>query len=125
LHGTAESFCKGILMLRRFAPALVGAALVLSACGPRQVEVRTAAQTATALTLEVHNTLAQGVNVYVVQNGVRTFLRQVGAGSTVSVPVQGVATGSTVRLEATTIDGVHTYSRDNVTLNGNYVFQLP
>ena len=112
-------------MIRRFIPVLVGAALFVSACGPRQVEVRTAAQTASALTLEVHNSLAQGVNVYVVQNGVRTFLRQVGANSTVSVPVQGVAAGSTVRLEATTIDGVHTYSRDNVTLNGNFVFPLP
>lgn len=96
-----------------------------AACGPRQVEVRTAATEASALNVEVRNTLGQGVNVYVVQNGVKTFLRQVGANSTVSVPVQGVSPGATVRLEATTIDGVRTYSRDNVTLTGTYVFPLP
>jgi hypothetical protein len=39
--------------------------------------------------------------------------------------VQGVAPGVTVRHEATTIDGVRTFSRDNVTLNGTYVFPLP
>ena len=109
---------------RIFAPLLAGA-MLLSACGPRQVEVRTAAQTAAALNVEVRNTLTQGVNVYVVQGGQRTFLRQVNANSTVSVPVQGVAPGTSVRLEATTIDGVKTYSRDNVILNGNFVFPLP
>jgi hypothetical protein len=108
-----------------FSAGLLGAALATTACGPRQVDVRTAPSQTSSLTLEVRNTLAQGVNVYVVQSGVRTFLRQVNANSTVSVPVQGVAPGSTVRLEATTIDGVRTYSRDNVTLSGNYVFPLP
>jgi hypothetical protein len=103
----------------------LAAALAGMACGPRQVEVRTAPSEASAVSLEVRNTLSQGVNVYVVQNGTKTFLRQVGANSTVSVPVQGVAPGVTVRLEATTIDGVRTFSRDNVTLNGTYVFPLP
>ena len=110
-----------------FAAMLGGAlgAAALSGCGPRKVEVRTSPTTASQVTVEVRNTLAQGVNVYVVQNGVKTFLRQVNANSTVSVPVQGVVPGATVRLEATTIDGVRTYSRDNVTLNGNFVFPLP
>jgi hypothetical protein len=101
------------------------AALVTTACGPRQVEVRTAPSEASAVSVEVRNTLGQGVNVYVVQNGTKTFLRQIGANSTVTVPVQGVAPGVTVRLEATTIDGVRTYSRDNVTLSGTFVFTLP
>jgi hypothetical protein len=113
-------------MLKRImAASALGAALTLAACGPRQVEVRTAPSEASGLTVEVRNTLVQGVNVYVVQNGTKTFLRQVGANSTVSVPVQGVASGTTVRLEATTIDGVRTYSRDNVTLSGTFVFPLP
>ncbi len=114
------------MILRKLLSAgLLGVALATVACGPRQVDVRTAPSQVSSLTVEVRNTLAQSVNVYVVQSGVRTFLRQVNAKSTVSVPVQGVSPGSTVRLEATTIDGVRTYSRDNVTLSGNYVFPLP
>ena len=97
----------------------------LAACGPRKVDVRTAPTAASQVTVEVRNTLSQGVNVYVLSNGNRQFLRQVAASSTVSIPVQGIAAGTTVRLEATTIDGVRTYSRDNVTLNGNFVFPLP
>lgn len=104
---------------------LVGGLLGAAACGPRQVEVRTAPSEASPLSLEVRNSLTQAVNVYVVQGGTRTFLRQVPGGSTVTVPVQGVSSGSTVRLEATTIDGVHTYSRDNVQLTGTFVFPLP
>ena len=77
------------------------------------------------MTLEVRNTLDQGVNVYVVQNGTKTFLRQVGARAVASVPVQGVAAGSTARLEATTITGVNTYHKDNVTMSGNIVFTVP
>jgi hypothetical protein len=30
-----------------------------------------------------------------------------------------------VSLKAVTLDGVKTYSRDNVTLSGTYVFPLP
>ncbi len=114
------------MIIRKLVSAgLLGAVLATAACGPRQVDVRTAPSQVSSLTVEVRNTLSQGVNVYVVQGGVRTFLRQVNASSTVSVPLQGVSPVSTVRLEATTIDGVKTYSRDNVTLSGNYVFPLP
>lgn len=112
-------------MTRMISAALIGAALALSACGPRQVDVRTSPTTAAQASVEVRNTLGQGVNVYVVQNGTKTFLRQVGANSTATVPVQGIAAGSTVRLEATTIDGVKTYTRDNVTLTGTVTFPLP
>ena len=112
-------------MSRLFAVALTGILISLSACGPRQVEVRTAPAEAARVTLEVHNSLNQAVNVYVVQNGTKTFLRQVGANANATVPVQGFAPGTTVRLEATTIDGVRTFSRDNVALTGNYVFPLP
>jgi hypothetical protein len=101
------------------------AALVVSGCGPRQVEVRTAPTQATAIAIQVNNNLNQAVNVYVTQNGTDTFLRQVGGNSSATIPVQGFAAGSTVALKAVTIDGVHTYSRANVTLNGTYVFPLP
>ena len=107
-----------------FSALLVGTA-TLTACGPRKAEVRTAPTAAAQVTVEVQNKLTQGVNVYVVQNNNKTFLRQVNANSTVQVPVQGFASGTTVGLEATTIDGIKTYSRSNVTLTGTIVFPLP
>jgi hypothetical protein len=98
---------------------------VLTACSPRQVDVRTAPVTQAQVSVQVNNTLAQAVNVYVRSGGTDTFLKQVGANSTETIPVQGFASGTTVTLKAVTIDGVHTYSRDNVTLSGTYVFPLP
>jgi hypothetical protein len=106
-----------------FSALLIGA--TITACGPRKAEVRTAPTAASSVTVEVQNHLTQAVNVYVVQNNNKTFLRQVNANSTVSVPVQGFASGATVGLEATTIDGVKTYTRSSVTLSGNIVFPLP
>jgi len=77
------------------------------------------------VSLQVNNTLSQAVNVYVTVSGSDTFLRQVGANSSATIPVQGVATGTSVSLKAVTVDGAKTYSRSNVVLNGTYVFPLP
>lgn len=99
--------------------------LTVSACGPRQVEVRTAPTQATQVSVQVNNNLNQAVNVYVTSNGTDTFLRQVSGNSSATIPVQGFAAGSTVALKAVTIDGKQTYSRANVVLNGTYVFPLP
>jgi len=104
---------------------LLAASGTLAACSPRQVDVRTAPTQATAVSLQVNNTLAQAVNVYVTVSGTDTFLRQVGANSSATVPVQGIATGTTVNLKAVTVDGARTYSRSNVVLNGTFVFALP
>jgi hypothetical protein len=104
---------------------VLAASGILAACSPRQVDVRTAPTQATAVSLQVNNTLSQAVNVYVTVSGSDTFLRQVGANSSATIPVQGVATGTTVSLKATTVDGAKTYSRSNVVLNGTYVFPLP
>jgi hypothetical protein len=106
------------------AAACVGLC-VLVACSPRQVEVRTAPTQSTQVALQVNNSLAQAVNVYVILNGTDTFLRQVPASSSVTIPVQGFAPGSTVSLRAVTLDGGKTYSRSNVVLSGTYVFPLP
>jgi hypothetical protein len=109
------------------AAALLGAvvAVASAACGPRQVEVRTAPTQATQVSVQVQNTLNQAVNVYVSSGGTDTFLRQVAANSTVSVPVAGYAAGTSVTLKAVTVDGVHTYTRNNVVLNGTFTFPLP
>jgi len=104
---------------------LLAASATLAACSPRQVDVRTAPTQATAVSLQVNNTLSQAVNVYVTVSGTDTFLRQVGANSSATVPVQGIATGTTVNLKAVTVDGARTYSRSNVVLNGTFVFALP
>ena len=97
----------------------------VGACASRQVEVKTAPTQATGVSVEVKNTVNQAVNVYVTANGTDTFLRQVAANSSVTIPVQGFAAGSTVSLKAVTLDGARTYSRANVVLNGTYVFPLP
>jgi hypothetical protein len=97
----------------------------VTACSPRQVDVRTAPVTQAQVSVEVNNSLTQAVNVYVRSGGTDTFLKQVGAKSSATIPVQGFASGAAVTLKAVTIDGAHTYSRDNVTLTGTYVFPLP
>lgn len=104
---------------------LTAAGMALAACSPRQVDVRTAPTQATAVSLQVNNTLSQAVNVYVTVSGSDTFLRQVNANSSATIPVQGVASGTTVSLKAVTVDGAKTYSRSNVILNGTFVFGLP
>lgn len=107
-------------------PLLVSlSAIALAGCTPRQVEVRTAPSQQTQLAVQVNNNLTQAVNVYATLGGTDTFLRQVAANTSVTVPVQNFAAGSTVALKAVTIDGVHNYSRANVTLNGTYIFTLP
>ncbi len=105
--------------------ACLGSVALLAACSPRQVEVRTAPTQQTQVAVQVTNNLAQAVNVYATLAGSDTFLRQVGANTSVTVPVMNFAPGSTVSLKAVTVDGVHTYSRNNVTLSGTYVFTLP
>ncbi|MFL5616548.1 MAG: hypothetical protein ACJ796_22975 [Gemmatimonadaceae bacterium] len=92
--------------MKRFCAAL-GLALVSAmstGCGPRQAQVRTAPTTAEA-TIHFTNNLPQAVNVYVVQGGTETFVRQVGANTTENLPVRGIAVGSQVMLRAVTVDG--------------------
>lgn len=101
------------------------AVVATAACSPRQVEVRTAPTEQSAVAVQVNNTLAKAVNVYVALNGTDTFLRQVAAKSSATIPIQGFAPGSSVTLKAVSVDGVDTYSKANVTLSGTYVFPLP
>jgi NAD kinase len=105
---------------------LVVCAVLIGACRGRQVDVRTAPpqQQQAQVSLQVNNTLGQAVNVYVVLGGTETFLRQVGANSSASIPVQGFATGSSVTLKAVTLDGGRTFSRAAV-LTGTVTFPLP
>jgi hypothetical protein len=102
-----------------------GLIIMVGGCSPRQVEVRTTPAQASGVAVQVKNSVSQAVNVYVTLNGTDTFLGQVAANTTSTIPVQGFATGSTVSLKAVTADGARTYSRANVVLSGTYVFPLP
>lgn len=104
---------------------LAGAIVATTACGKRAAEVRTAPAQQAQVSIQVNNTLAQAVNVYVVANGTETFLRQVPASSTTTVPVPGFAPGATVGLKAVTMDQTRTFSRNSVVLSGTFVFPLP
>lgn len=104
---------------------MVAGALLLSACKSRQVEVRTSPSTAQSqASVQVSNKLSQAVNVYVVMSGNETFLRQVAANTSPTLPVQGIPAGSSVTLKAVTVDGARTYSRQ-VVLTGTVAFPLP
>jgi hypothetical protein len=108
--------------MKALALALLVAA---AACGPRQVEVRTAAPLPAENALQVTNSLQQAVNMYVTYNGTDQFIQQVRPGTSLRLPVRGIPAGSTVTIKAITVDGTRTYSRQNVLLNGIYVFPIP
>ena len=108
----------------------VAAALaVISACGPRQVEVRTAPETTTtssAPAVQLTNNLSQAVNVYVnVSGGTELFLRQVPANTAEKVAVSGVASGSTVSFKAVTVDGSRTYQSRQAPLSPLFTWSVP
>ncbi len=97
-----------------------------TACSGRQVEVRTAPTVSTDLAVQVTNNLSQAVNVYASPaGGSELFLRQVPSNTVEKVPVQGVASGSSVKFKAVTVDGSRTYESRNVTLSGLFVWSIP
>jgi hypothetical protein len=104
--------------------AVLVLAAASTACGPRNVEVGSAPARAET-NVRVTNTLGQAVNVYVLSGDNEIFLRQVPANSETRLPVPGVASGSTVRLRAVTIDGSRTYTSDSVVLQGTYPWRVP
>jgi hypothetical protein len=108
------------------APLLVLALAAATACGPRQVEVRTAPTTTTEQAVQITNNLSQAVNVYVATPGSgEIFLRQVPANTVEKVPVSGVANGTSVTFKAVTVDGSRTYQSRSVGLTGLFVWGVP
>jgi hypothetical protein len=115
---------EDLLMRARFTMIAAVLLAATTACGPRQVDVRTA-PTRAETNVRVTNTLGQAVNVYVLSGDNEIFLRQVPANAEARLPVPGVAAGSTVRLRAVTIDGSRTYTSDSVVLQGTYPWRVP
>lgn len=113
--------------MKRFCAALgvVVLTAMSSGCGPRQASVRTA-PTAAEATIHFTNNLTQPVNVYIVQGGTETFVRQVGANTTENLPVRGIAVGSQVMLRAVTVDGKSQYdSKNPEPLTSTYTWKVP
>jgi hypothetical protein len=107
-------------------PLLALALAAATACGPRQVEVRTAPTTTTEQAVQITNNLSQAVNVYVATPGNNEiFLRQVPANTVEKVPVPGVASGTNVTFKAVTVDGARTYQSRSVGLSGLFVWGVP
>lgn len=104
---------------------MVAGLLMVAACGPRQVEVRSAPSQTAAVALHFTNNLSQAVNVYVTQDGTDMFVRQVSANTTEHIPVPGVNDGDTVVLKATLVDGSRTYSKPNVTMTSMINWSVP
>lgn len=112
--------------LARIALLAALAATAPVACGPRQVEVSTGEARAPESSIEFTNNLAQAVNVYVrVPSGAEQFLRQVGARTSESIPVRGIAAGTAVTLRAAPVDGSVSYSQENVVLGRGVAWRVP
>jgi hypothetical protein len=108
---------------------LVGALALGVGCGGRAVNVTTGASTASDASIAFTNNLTQAVNVYVYTGtssaGGELFLRQVAGGATETLQVRGIAAGASVNFKATTIDGLRTYTKENVVLARGIVWQVP
>ena len=113
------------MRIRSAALFLVMVATSAVACGPRQANVGSTPSQPAQSSVQVNNTLAQSVNVYVNVNGTETLLRQVAANSNATIPVPGYPTGTMATLKAVTFDGARTYTRANVRLEGTVTFQVP
>jgi len=104
---------------------LAAVLLFVAACGPRQVEVRTAPTQSADVAIHFTNNLSQAVNVYVNSGGSDLFVRQVAANTTEHLPVPGIRSGTVVTLKATPVDGSNQYSRSGVTMTETVTWRVP
>ena len=106
--------------------ATLAAVLVfLAACGPRQVEVRTAPAQDAQVAIHFTNNLSKAVNVYVNTGGSDMFVRQVAGSTTEHLPVAGIQSGTVVTLKAMPVDGSNGYTRSGVTMTEMVSLSVP
>ena len=104
---------------------VVAALLLTAACGPRQVEVRSAPTQTTEVAIHFTNNLSKAVNVYVNAGESDLFVKQVGANATEHLPVRGISSGTRVTLKAKPIDGTTGYERQGVTMTDMTTWRIP
>lgn len=106
-------------------PAIAAVLLFVAACGPRQVEVRTAPTQSSEVAIHFTNNLSKAVNVYVNSGGSDLFIRQVAANTTEHLPVPGISPGTNVTLKATPVDGSTGYLKTGVTMTEMISWRVP
>ena len=96
-----------------------------AACGPRQVEVRTAPTQSAEVAIHFTNNLTQAVNLYVNTGSSDLFVRQVAARTAEHVPVPGVSVGTRATLKAKPVSGAAGYERASVTMSEMVSWTVP
>jgi hypothetical protein len=107
---------------------VIVAAMLLTAaaaCGPRQVEVRSAPTQTSEVAIHFTNNLSKAVNVYVNSGESDLFIRQVGANKVEHLPVPGLSSGARVTLKAKPVDGSTGYERAGVTMTEMVTWRVP
>jgi hypothetical protein len=107
--------------------AIAAAVLVfaVAACGPRQVEVRTAPSQTSEVAIHFTNNLSKPVNVFVNSGESDLFIRQVAAKTVEHLPVPGITAGTRVTLKARPLDGSSGYERPGVTMSQLVTWVVP
>jgi hypothetical protein len=102
------------------------ASATLAACGPRQVEVRTAPTQSAEVSIHFTNNLATAVNVYVNTGSSDMFVRQVSAKAVEHLPVPGVSVGTRATLKAIPVGSQSGgYQRAGVAMTGMVTWSVP
>jgi len=105
--------------------AAVAVLTFAAACGPRQVEVRTAPTQSAETAIHFTNNLSKTVNVFVNTGSSDVFVRQVAGKTTEHLPVPGVSRGARVTLKAKPIDGSSGYEKADVTMTEMVSWVVP
>lgn len=99
--------------------------LLVAACGPRQVEVRSAPTQQTETAIHFTNNLSKAVNVYVNAGESDLFVRQVAGNTTAHLAVPGISPGTRVTLKARPVDGSSGYERSGITMTDMTEWRIP
>jgi hypothetical protein len=110
----------------RTLAVMLGIATTIAACGPRQVEVRSAPTQSAEVSIHFTNNLSTAVNVYVNTGSTDMFVRQVNARAVEHGPVPGVSVGTRATLKAVPV-GQQTggYQRTGVTMSETVTWSVP
>jgi ABC-type glycerol-3-phosphate transport system substrate-binding protein len=105
---------------------MLGIATAVAACGPRQVEVRTAPTQSAEVAIHFTNNLSSAVNVYVNTGSTDMFVRQVNARTAEHLPVPGVSVGTRATLKAVPVGSQSGgYQKTGVTMSEMVSWSVP